>query len=269
MSIKRNRKDELGNRLKTLEYVETSQVFPPNTYLYVRLDGRGFSKFTKGLQRPYDERMSKLMEATAKYLLTEFNCTFSYTQSDEISLIIEHGYEKPCIFEGKKQKLLSTIASACTSYFAFHLSEYIPEKAELVKEGKCRLPTFDCRIFPLTTKDEATNSILWRENDATKNAISMAASHYFSHKELQNKTGLVMKDMLKTKANVNFDSYPAFFKTGIGFKKQLVEYVPLEGESFIRSQVIKAKPLYTMPHQERVKHIFNVRTIQNKVEPIL
>ena len=262
MSVKRNRKDELGNRLKSMERVETSQVFPPNTYLYVRLDGRGFSKFTKGLQRPYDERMSQLMEATTKHLFKEFNCIFSLVQSDEISLIINNSYDSGCIFEGKKQKLLSTIASSCTAYFNMYLSKYLPEKAEAILNGKCRLPTFDCRIFPLGTKDEATNAILWRENDATKNAISMAASHYFSHKELQNKTGLVMKDMLKTKANVNFESYPDFFKHGTGFKKQSVNYVSTDPNvvDYIRTKIIKTKVLKTMTHEERVKHVFDIDT---------
>ena len=55
------RLDALGDRMKAYEKIETMQKFPPNSILCVRIDGRSFSKFTKGLQRPYDERLSKLM----------------------------------------------------------------------------------------------------------------------------------------------------------------------------------------------------------------
>ena len=65
--------DALGNRLKTYEQHETSKKFIPNLPIYVRLDGRGFSKFTKGMARPFDERMSNLMIATTSYLVKELN----------------------------------------------------------------------------------------------------------------------------------------------------------------------------------------------------
>ena len=36
--MSKNRLDALGDRLKAYESIETSQVFPPNCFLYVRID---------------------------------------------------------------------------------------------------------------------------------------------------------------------------------------------------------------------------------------
>ena len=67
---------------------------------------------------------------------------------------------------------------------------------------------------------EAANNILWRELDATKNAISMAARHYYSHKELTDKTGSEMQELLWQKG-VNFNDYPAFFKRGTFIRRSV------------------------------------------------
>ena len=199
--------DALGDRLKAFEGLETNQLFIPNLPIYIRLDGRSFSKFTKGLVRPYDERMSALMIATTKYLVEQTHATIGYTQSDEISLVLKNTYGKGCIFNGKKQKIVSTLSAMASAFFNSKLKEYLPEKDGL-------LPTFDCRAFNVPSVDEATNCILWREQDATKNSILMAASHYFSFNEVQKKNTSVLKDMLLTQKSINWHEYPPFFKYG-------------------------------------------------------
>ena len=206
------RKDAMGNRMKAYEAIETSQKFRPNSLIYARLDGRSFSKFTKGLARPWDERMSTLMQEVTKHLVKEFNCLIGYTQSDEISLLMENKYESPMIFEGKKQKVISSLSAYATAVFVSKIPEFIPEK-----QGK--FPTFDCRIFEVPSDAEAANAFLWREYDASKNSVSMLAGHYFSHKELQGMNGKVKIDMLKTKKDVIWEDCPAYFKFGTYVKR--------------------------------------------------
>lgn len=247
------RKDAMGDRLKAYERIETEQRFPPNTYLYVRIDGRSFSKFTRGLTRPYDERLSQLMQDVTAELVREFNATIGYTQSDEISLIIENSYEKSCIFEAKKQKLISTIAAFATSVFTSHLSTRIPEKCPL-KTGK--YPSFDCRIFPLSNVSEAANAILWREQDAVKNSVQMLGHHYFSHKQLDRVNTDLLKDMLKTQKDVIWDNYPKFFKSGTYFKRQLYYIDVPEAGRVMRSKITKLNMLLgSLDHSERIARV--------------
>ena len=61
--------DALGDRMKTYEKLETSSKFIPGLPIYVRIDGRGFSKFTKQMTRPYDQRLSFLMQQQLNILL--------------------------------------------------------------------------------------------------------------------------------------------------------------------------------------------------------
>jgi len=50
--------DSLGDRMKELEAHETARCFLPGLPVYVRCDGKTFSKFTKGMRRPFDERVN-------------------------------------------------------------------------------------------------------------------------------------------------------------------------------------------------------------------
>jgi tRNA(His) guanylyltransferase len=102
--------DDLGDRMKMLEAQERSRRFLHGLPIYARIDGRGFSKFTKGMERPYDRRMSDAMVGTTKVLVEQTHATIGYVQSDEISLVwipTENGHGW---FDGKTMKMTSVLA---------------------------------------------------------------------------------------------------------------------------------------------------------------
>jgi len=76
-----------------------------------------------------------------------------------------------------------------------------------------RDPTFDARVWSVPNRTEGANVFVWREWDATKNSISMAAQEYYSHRELHGKHGGEMQELLFQKG-INWNDYPAFFKRG-------------------------------------------------------
>jgi len=181
---------KFGDRMKMYESQTTQTKLIPKLPIIARLDGHGFSKWTKGLKRPYDKRLSDLMIETSKYLIDKYNANVVYTQSDEITLIwYITDHKSQMVFNGKLFKLHSLIASSASVFFNSKLSEFLPEKVNT-------LPEFDCRVWNVPTPEEAVNCILWREQDATKNSISMLAQHHFSHKELFKKNTSDMQDML-------------------------------------------------------------------------
>lgn len=260
---KKERMDKLGSRMKSYESIETMQKFPPNSILCVRIDGRSFSKFTRGLARPYDTRLSTLMIETMKYIVEEHKCLIGYTQSDELNFVLLNKYEALCDFDAKKQKLISAMASSATAYFNAHLSEYIPEKVGGV------LPRFDCRIWAVPSEAEASNAILWREQDAIKNSISMLAQHHFSHKELQGVNTGLMKDMLLTQRDIRWDDQPKFFKSGTYAKRELyIKSIPdgtggLEGGSTcVRSRIgVVDAVIGDLSLEDRVNFIFGDKNV--------
>jgi len=210
--------DNFGDRMKMYEKAESGRRFMPLLPVYARLDGRSFSKFTKGFKRPYDKRMSSVMVDTTKYLVNETNALIGYTQSDEISLVwYSDSIDSQIFFDGKIQKMVSVLASLATVMF----NDGCRNNMMLADDSV--MPVFDCRVFQLPNKMEATNAFLWREQDATKNAISMAARSMFSHNQLMGKNGSEMQEMMWQEHRVNFNDYPAFFKRGTFVRRELVE----------------------------------------------
>lgn len=200
--------DDLGDRMKMYEGIEAGRRFIPTLPVMARLDGRGFSKFTKGLNRPYDEAMSACMVETTIALVRDTGASMGYTQSDEITLVWHATDIKSQVyFDGRIAKMTSQLAAQATLIFYRQILE------KLDTDYADRMPTFDARVWNLPNRTEAVNAFIWREWDATKNSISMAASHYYPHTELLGKNGSQKQDMLHAKG-VNWNDYPYFFKRG-------------------------------------------------------
>jgi tRNA(His) guanylyltransferase len=199
--------DALGDRMKAYEAAEAQRRLMPRLPAMLRLDGRGFSKFTKDFARPFDTEFAQAMRTLTVALVEETNACVGYTQSDEISLVLHSDDPASQIyFDGRIQKIASCLAG-------FAATRFVPILDRCMTRAHGQFPTFDCRVWNVPTLDEAVNCLIWREQDATKNSISMAARHYYSHAELMNKNGKEMQELLHAKG-VNWSDYPAFFKRG-------------------------------------------------------
>lgn len=218
---------DLGDRMKVYERRETDRTAMPRLPIYARLDGRCFHAFTRGMERPFDPMMSEAMVELTKFLVAETHPLIGYTQSDEISLAWwATKPETQMPFGGRFFKLASCLASLATARFMALAQERWPPAVV------GRLPTFDCRVFSLPTPDELANAFLWRERDATKNAVSMAARAYYGPAALHGKSAPEMQEMLWQKG-VNFNDYPAFFKRGT-FVRRVTVWRELAAEELAR-----------------------------------
>jgi tRNA(His) 5'-end guanylyltransferase len=265
-------KDDLGDRMKGYEMTEAGRMLMPGLPVMIRLDGKAFHTFTKGLERPFDKRLTDLMVDTTKFLVESTNAVVGYTQSDEISLILYT--EKPesqLFFDGRIQKLTSVITSMATAFFNRELPKALPEKAD-------KFAYFDCRVWNVPNVVEAVNALVWRELDATKNAISMAAQHYYSHQELQNKNGKEKQEMLFQKG-VNFNDYPCFFKRGsyvrrvkkfIKFSAEELEKLPAKHAARTNPNLLVERSVIQRAHLPPITKIVNrVDVFLNGAEPVL
>lgn len=214
--------------MKFYEQTSSSQFFKMIPVI-ARLDGRAFHTFTKGLDRPYDKRLSDLMIKTTKMLVKATNARCGHTQSDEISLVwLAEEWESDIFFSGKLQKMNSLLASMASTYFNLMLPNFLPEKAEKIQnwvaleEGESPIPQFDSRVFQVPTDFEACNCFIWREQDATRNSVQMAARAYYSHNECHLKDCSQLQEML-FQAGVNWNNYPGFFKRGTYVRRRVLE----------------------------------------------
>lgn len=211
-------KDSLGDLLKEQERLEAGRKADPYLPLMARIDGKCFSKFTKGLERPFDPRFVDLMVATTKHLVEESEALLGYCQSDEITLYwnnnkSEHS-NREYWFGGKFQKLTSVLAGTASSFFSANVPEFIPEKV-----GK--YPVFDARVWNVPDMEHVYKNFLWRWKDAQKNSVSMYARHFFSHKSLQGKTSTEMRELLRT-LDKPWEDLPVFFREGTYVRRESI-----------------------------------------------
>lgn len=198
---------DFGEEIKRVELEEAGRRMVLPIPVIARLDGRAFHTYTRGLKRPYDETFIWVMQETTKALVEEFHADVGYTQSDEITLV----WRKPNVFDGRFQKLTSILAGYASATFVRLADNLFPGKKNMT-------PCFDCRVFQVESEERAVDILAWREYDATKNSVAMAAQSMFSHKELQNKHRAQMMDMMHEKG-VNWNNYPDHFKKGSYFKR--------------------------------------------------
>lgn len=222
-------RDDLGNRMK--EYYENI----PKTKLMrrcpviLRIDGKAFHTFARGLQKPFDEVLVKTMQETMKYLCENIQgCVLGYTQSDEITLVLVD-YKKitsQAWFDYEVQKMCSITASMTTmafnKFFRDNVGDYLYENydeqyladyIETLQNAVDKGAMFDCRCFNIP-KEEVTNCIYWRQLDASRNSIQMVGQANFSHKELQNKSCNDIQDMLMVQKGINWNDLPIYQKRG-------------------------------------------------------
>ena len=204
--------ETLGDWCKYLEKNFSPEIMIPTLPVIIRLDGNNFSKWTKGLEKPFDENLTKLMIETTKFLVKETNAVVGYVQSDEINLILYSPDRKSLIYnDGKKQKILSKLSAKCSVFFNEKRKEYLPnhDKAAI----------FDCRVYQTPTLNDACVQLLWRELDATRNSIQMLGQSYYSHKEMFKLNTSEIQDRLMIEKNVNWNELETRYKRGTYIKR--------------------------------------------------
>ena len=218
--MKSNDTVSLGDRVKSWESAPTGRNLQDHQTIMVRLDGRAFSSFTVGLIEPFDPGFRALMVVTARAVSNETQALLTYTQSDEITLALRendpegsHAY-----FKGRVAKILSCLASRATAVFNRHMPTYLPGKANIADKD---LPTFDCRVWTVPTREDACDVFLWREMDARTNALEMVAQTYFSQRELEGKSNFAMKEMLSSRG-VDFQKFREEYRRGTYLQRRTV-----------------------------------------------
>lgn len=195
--------DSLGDRMKGYEGVPKMYLMRRQPTI-LRLDGKSFHTFTRGFDKPFDNKLSEVMQETMRWLCENIqNCKVGYTQSDEISLLMVD-YVKlnsEAWFDNNVQKIVSIASSMATMKFN-----------ELMGGHTSKMAMFDCRAFNLP-RDEVNNYFLWRQNDASKNSVQMFAQAHYSQKEL---TGLKIEGLMEKlfEVGVNWNDAITYQKRG-------------------------------------------------------
>lgn len=213
--------DSLGDRMKRYEAV-------PKIYLtrrvpaIIRLDGKAFHTFTRGMKKPFDPVLMQTMQRTMKYLCENVQgCILGYTQSDEITLVLTDytTITTDAWFGYGVQKMASIAASMATLAFNNAFMNVICDPMLLSSADYYRYcdkgykALFDARVFSVP-KDEVANCLIWRQQDATRNSIEAVGQANFSQRELHGKSCNQIQDMLFTEKGINWNDFPVDCKRG-------------------------------------------------------
>lgn len=226
-------KDILGARMKEFYENRAKTSLIRRMPVAIRIDGKAFHTFTKGFDKPFDKILMESMQETMLALCKNLQgCVLGYTQSDEITLILTD-YKKltsDAFFDYDVQKVCSITASMATKEFNKIFEKKVNKWSDNFFESWNRSKKdekyndvlmnavnvgamFDSRCFNIP-KEEVANLVYWRQQDASKNSVSMAARAYFSHKEVHGKTTSQMQEMLFNVHGINWNDYPTDCKRG-------------------------------------------------------
>lgn len=146
--------DDLAARMRRGEAFHGLRI-PPGCYAVLRVDGRGFSRFTAAhFEKPFDRRFHELMTATARRLVEELHGRYAYTESDEISVFLPRDWD---LFDREVEKAVSLSAGVAS--------------AEFTLLGG-RAAHFDSRAWVSGRRDDVVDYFRWRQADAARCALN-------------------------------------------------------------------------------------------------
>lgn len=272
--------DSLGDRMKRYEGVPR-HFLTRRVPVIIRIDGKAFHTFTRGLQKPFDEVLMKSMQSTMKYLCENVQgCVFGYTQSDEITLVLTDyaTITTDAWFGYNIQKMCSISSSMATMAFnkAFYqnIDDYfnredvlsgmygedaqiqskLQKYADTLKNALVKGALFDSRAFSVP-KDEVCNCLIWRQQDATRNSIEAVGQANFSASELHGKSCKMIQQMLWLERGINWNDFPVDCKLGSAcYRVPVTESIEIPGKDPVTAtrnkwQIDKEIPTFTQDRE--------------------
>ncbi|GCB26138.1 tRNA(His) guanylyltransferase [Aspergillus awamori] len=152
------------------EYVksfEQPDALLPNTWIVVRIDGRGFHKLSDhyGFIKPNDRRALDLMNAAAVGVMKDLpDLCIAYGISDEYSFAFHPNCQ---LFERRSAKLVTTIVSTFTAHYIYLWGTYFPD----TPLQPAALPSFDGRAVMYPNSRIFRDYMSWRQVDCHINNL--------------------------------------------------------------------------------------------------
>uniref|UniRef100_A0A336LT21 tRNA(His) guanylyltransferase n=1 Tax=Culicoides sonorensis TaxID=179676 RepID=A0A336LT21_CULSO len=212
------------------EYVkkfELSDNILPNTWIVVRIDGKGFHKFSKihNFEKPNDKNALNLMNYAATLVMQEYcDIILSFGQSDEYSFVFHKNTE---VYNRRHFKILSNVNSLFTSSYVMYWNDFLPDTKLQYP------PSFDARIVLYPSDQNLRDYLSWRQADVHINNLyntcfwMLVQKSGLTCKEAEEKLrGTISSEkheLLFSQFGINYNDLDIMFKKGtILIKKQVM-----------------------------------------------
>jgi len=205
--------DRFEARMRALEYYHSLRLVP-GTWTVVRVDGRGFTRFTgERFEKPFDLRFRDLMLGAARALMEEMGGLYAYTESDEISVLFGPDWD---FFDRELEKVVSLSAALASSTFTLAAGAAVQ---------------FDSRVWVGIDPETVVDYFRWRQTDAGRCALNgwcywtlrkaghgaQAAASTLERMRADSKHELLFRH------GINFAELPAWQRRGLGIRWETYE----------------------------------------------
>lgn len=206
------------SRFEYTRKFEQHTTLLPGCWTVLRIDGRGFSRFTTehAYQKPNDSRGLSLMNAAAMAVVNEFSpdLLLAYGQSDEYSFVVAR---ESALFRRRIDKLLSVLTSLFTAEFVRRWVDFFPNTP------LTRTPMFDGRLVSYPTTKHLRDYLAWRQADVHVNNLYNTAfwglvktglSNTDAELRLKGTDSAQKNELLFTTLKINYNNEPEMYRKG-------------------------------------------------------
>ncbi|OAA62053.1 tRNAHis guanylyltransferase, eukarya [Niveomyces insectorum RCEF 264] len=226
-------------RYEYVRHFEQPDQLLPNTWIVVRIDGRGFTKLCAkyAFEKPNDKRALDLMNAAAKAVVDALpDIVLAYGVSDEYSFV----FHKTCqLFERRSSKLVSTVVSTFTAFYvhlwpAFFRGDLDGGGGDDNNSNNMNnaavplqpplLPTFDGRAVCYPSVQNLRDYLSWRQVDCHINNLYNTTFWALIQKggldpveateQLKGTFSADKNEILFARFQINYNNEPEMYKKG-------------------------------------------------------
>jgi len=194
-----------------------------NTWLVVRIDGRGFHRFTEThrYEKPSDVRGLTLMNVAAEACMKEFgDIVLSYGESDEYSFVLK---KEASLFGRRASKITTAIVSYFTAVYVMRWPDIMQSK-DGTPEPLQYPPQFDGRIVCYPSRRNVRDYLCWRQADTHINNLFNTCfwalvlkgnmTEVQAEQELKGTFSKDKHEILFSRFGINYNKENAMFRKG-------------------------------------------------------
>ncbi|KAI8469703.1 MAG: histidine tRNA 5'-guanylyltransferase [Monoraphidium minutum] len=206
----------------------------PGCYIVVRVDGKGFTKFSElhGFEKPNDKPALDLMDRAAVEVMREFpDIRLAYGTSDEFSFVL---HPSTALYGRRSSKIISVL----TSCFA---ANYVRWWGDAMGPGRPlrSTPVFDGRAVCYPSAAALRDYLSWRQADCHIN--NQYNTPYWS---------LVKSGLAPTEAQAALAGSDAGFKNELLFSRFGINYNELPEQFRKGSVVVRVRDRVVVKHRD-------------------
>ncbi|RKP06114.1 Thg1 C terminal domain-containing protein [Thamnocephalis sphaerospora] len=228
------------SKYEYVKHFEQDDRLLPGCWLVVRLDGRGFHRFSSlhGFTKPNDLRALQLANRCAETVMKDVqDAILAYGESDEYSFVLDR---KTRLFGRRESKITTTVCSLFSAAYVLYWPEFFPETPLQYP------PSFDARAVCYPTSRILRDYLSWRQADCHINNLyntcfwTLVQQGGMPEKEaeetLRGTFSADKNELLFSRFGINYAHLPAIFRKGTTLVWEEVE-IPVttpSGESALR-----------------------------------